>query len=446
MKQWPKKGSIVHVVGAAGVGMNGMAQVLQAKGYRVTASDRLRDRHGMTSLLSALMDQGIVFYPQDGSGITTETAGVVISSAIEPDNADLRVAEACALPVWHRAEALAEVIGGDSCIAVAGTSGKTTVTGWLAWTLTELGLNPNVVNGGGILNWKQASHPGNVRITGSTSWVVEVDESDRSLLYFHPAWAVITNVSRDHFALDETIALFERFATHVRNGIVTEAHVAGLLNTSGSPARLLVADEVPSESIQLPVHLPGKHNQANARLVIAMCELLGYGRAEIISALTGFLGIERRLESVGSRHDIVVYDDYAHNPAKIEAAWEALAARHARVLGIWRPHGFGPLAALADELEALFRVLASPPHRLYMMPVYYAGGTAAKTLTSEMFVSRLNRAGIPIVYETQYASLASRILQEAAPGDAVLVMGARDPYLPEFACSLVEGLQAMWPE
>ncbi len=438
----PGAGSIVHVVGIAGVGMNAVAQLLQARGYRVTGSDRLKDQRAPSSpVLDVLERGGIRIFPQDGSGITPETGAVVISSAIEPDNPDLESARTHEVPGYHRAEALAAVIGDDRCIAVAGTSGKTTVTGMVGWVLAEAGLDPNVVNGGAVLNWKTKDRVGNVRMGASDLWVVEVDESDRSLLQFHPEWALITNISRDHFDLKETVDLFGGFAEQVTRGLIcgqgVHRHLAGMKKIKAPQW------DAPADTGRLLVpSLPGKHNQENALLACALCEQLGLSRAEAAQALARFKGIERRLERVGTCRDVTVYDDYAHNPAKIHAAWSAVSEKAERVLGMWRPHGFGPLAAMADDLVAMFRDTCRSGDRLYMLPVYYAGGTANKAVTSDMLVDRLRAADVPACAVAGYDELANLLLRESRAGDVVLCMGARDPQLPIFARDLVSRLAA----
>lgn len=440
---WPQPGASIHVVGVAGVGMNAVAQVLQARGYAVSGSDRIQQNNEAESpILETLARQGIAVQPQDGRAVTRETGALVISSAIEPDNPDLIAAQGVGVPVFHRAEALAAAIGGDRCIAVAGTSGKTTVAGMLGWLLTELGMSPNVVNGGGILNWKSADDPGNVRVTGSEWWVIEVDESDRSLLQFHPEWALINTISRDHFGLEETVDLFAQFAGQVKRGVLcgpgVEERLAGRV---AGTAELSSVKE--TSAFPVPLRLPGRHNLANARMAVALCEALGYAAAQVLELLPRFEGIERRLERVGQGGGITVYDDYAHNPAKIEAAWSAVAEEADRVLGVWRPHGYGPLEAMQKDLVALFERTCCSGDILYLLPVYYAGGTANKRVHSEALAHRLMEKNLSVHYCRDYEELETELIRVARSGDAVLCMGARDPHLPVFARLLAKRLKSI---
>jgi UDP-N-acetylmuramate--alanine ligase len=441
MKVLPPSGATIHVAGLAGVGMNAIAQVLQARGFCVTGSDRLHDQGVAVPALDILRRNGIDLYPQDGSGITATTAALVVSSAIEPDNPDLLAAQSRQLPVWHRAEALAAVIGDDPNIAIAGTSGKTTVTGMVGWLLTELGMEPNVVNGGGLLDWRNDDCIGNVRITGSPWWVVEVDESDRSLLRFQPDWALLTNISADHFPLPESIELFVQFSAGIKNTLLTDPDTLAQLDTD--PAfRARTALWQPDQLEPVPLTLPGWHNQLNAGLALALCEALNFSRETATAALARFRGIERRLECAGSGRGVSVFDDYAHNPAKIQAAWTALANPGTRVLGAWRPHGYGPLNAMAPDLIAMWQEVMRRGDRLYILPVYYAGGTTNPVLTSADFAGQLCAAGVDAMYVEQWEDLATTLLTEAQKGDHILCMGARDPYWPVFARQLVQSLRA----
>ncbi len=424
--------ALVHVIGIGGVGMNAVAQAYCAMGYAVTGSDRLLDQGQRTDVLDKLSHAGVTLFPQDGSGIQEGTRAVIVSSAIEPDNPDLLVARERGIAVWHRAEALAKLVGDAHLIAVAGTSGKTTVTGMIGWLLTQLGLRPNVVNGGELLNWQQPDRIGSVQITGSDWWVLEVDESDRSLLHFYPDWAVLTNISADHFSLKDSVELFETFAAKVSIGLITGDQIANfdLTHTDSQAKQFRVSV---GSNLTLPIHLPGLHNRENAALAIALCEAMGFERTECLEHLSNFQGVARRLQLVGNVNDVLVYDDYAHNPAKIRAAWTAVRAAGRRVLGVWRPHGYGPLKAMMTELVEMFASTVQADDHLYIMPVYYAGGTADRSMDGDELVTRLQARGLAASYMADYESLKKELEQTKRAGDVILCMGARDPDLPKFA-------------
>ncbi len=187
--------------------------------------------------------------------------------------------------------------------------------------------------------------------------------------------------------------------------------------------------------------MPGRHNAENARLALALFEAIGVPLADALGALAEFRGVRRRLELVGRlapagtegpETGIPVFDDYAHNPAKIAASWSAIAVGAGRVLGVWRPHGFGPLALAFDELIETFARVMRPRDTLFLMPVYYAGGTARRAQTSDDLAAALRAAGRRALLAADYDELETALHAEAAEGDAILVMGARDPALPAF--------------
>jgi UDP-N-acetylmuramate--alanine ligase len=407
----------IHFTGIGGVGMNGLAQLAVQSGYSVSGSDRAY--HPASRPFDVLENLGIRITPQDGSGISKETEMVVYSTAIESDNPDLTIAGDLGIPLLHRAEFLKEIIGSGELIAVAGTAGKTTTTGLLGWIFERLGKDPSVYNGAAVLNWKSDTRLGNVRKGSSNLWIIEADESDRSFLNFHPAHSIITNISRDHYDLEELHSMFNRF----------EAQTSGI--TVRGPAK-----EV--QELDFNVPMIGRHNLENARCAALLCRELGLDMNAVRHAIEQFKGIERRLEVAGRVNGITVIDDYAHNSAKISAALAAVSDTCAQVHAFWRPHGFTPLHQAMDELTDAFAThWKAKGGSIFILPVFYAGGTVERKATSEDLVERLNSAGVPASYVPDYETLKQELKNRAAEGDAILGMGARDPKLPLFAKQLV---------
>ncbi len=427
-----------HLVGVAGVGMNALAQALAGNGWTVTGSDRYADEGQDLDVLRKLELAGVRLLPQNGSGITGATQAVVVSTAIESGNPDRQAADRLGVPIRHRSEMLAGLLQGKRCLAVAGTSGKTTVTGMVGWILEQAGLDPTVVNGGIMLNWMDARRIGSVRLGRSDLWVIEADESDRSFLRYTPEWALITNISADHFDLAASRALFDEFRERVRRGIVEGLGWGG----AGAFEPELAADGVKFcvEGVAFSVPMPGRHNAGNALQAARLCECVGVPLTTSAAALARFQGIHRRLECVGVVRGIRVVDEYAHNPAKIAAAWQAVAAGHRRVLGFWRPHGFGPLALMFDDLVAIWREVCRTNDKIFVLPVYYAGGTAHRVREGHELAAALSAHGLAAEAVADYPALQTRLMAEAQPGDVVLGMGARDPELPRFARRLVAAL------
>ena len=445
-----------HLVGVAGVGMSALAQVLLAQGHMVTGSDRYIDEGQELDVFRKLRIAGVLLTPQDGSAVTSDTDAIVVSTAIEDDNADMLEARARNIPVMHRADMLAHLATGHTLVGVAGTSGKTTVTGMIGWILECLGQDPTVVNGGAVINWRSECRIGNVRMGRSKLWVVELDESDRSLLRFVPDWAVVINISKDHFELLEVQSLFREFVKRVRVGFVCGQGVSSvLLDASASSKWTTTVVEEPIDYLEesgrngfyykgVSFYSPliGRHNADNAHAAIVLCDLLGMNLAAVRDALSSFAGIERRLERVGEANGVTIIDDYAHNPAKIRAGWQALAAGHHRVMGIWRPHGFGPLASMMNELVETFAGVCRPDDQVFIMPVYYAGGTTQRKAESDDLVRALKACGVHAQLIKDYDGLFTCIKRKARSGDAVLCMGARDPELPLFAHRLADTLKS----
>lgn len=437
----------IHVAGVAGVGMSALAELLLATGFTVTGSDRSRDQGLSLEVLQVLERAGVRLVPQDGAVLTPATRALVVSTAIEEDNAEIAAARRLGVEVVHRAEMLARLAGSRRLVAVTGTAGKTTVTGLLGYLLEYAGFDPTVVNGGVVLNWRTPQRLGNVRAGRGGLWIIEADESDRSLLRFHPESAVITNVSKDHFELEEVVQLFRAFAGQVRQRILSGPGVGRALGIPTDEPRVPVERRatgwcfrVDGEHFDVP--MPGRHNAENAVLAVLSAQRLGVPLRVMREALPSFRGIHRRLEVVGTGRGVRVLDDYAHNPAKLGASWRAVAETAARVHGYWRPHGYGPLALMQSELVEAFAEACRPGDRLFILPVFYAGGTAKQVVTAEDFVASLRARGVPAEFVPDYATLEAALLGVAKDGDAVLGMGARDPELPWFAQRLVARLRA----
>lgn len=431
-----------HLVGIAGVGMSALAQALHNEGCRVSGSDRFCDSGGAAQVVEKLLAMGIGIVPQDGSGVSSQTSAVVISTAIEEDNNDLIAARRVGSPIRHRAEVLAELSDKQACIAVTGTSGKSTVTGMIGCLLESLGADPSVVNGAPVLNWINDDCVGNVRKGDSRTWVVEADESDRSHLNFHPDWAVVTNISKDHFDVEETTSLFERFVGQAREGSVGVVGDPDFYNEL-NPVAVLSGSSFCYAGVDFTVPLLGRHNAENAFCAVKLCERLGFDLEGIAAALRSFRGIQRRLETVGKANGVTVVDDYSHNPAKIRAALETVGGCGDRTFVVWRPHGFGPLRMMMDDLANVFQSEVRESDKVYILPVYDAGGTADRSVNSEMLVEKLQANGVAAKLADCRDDLVSAIAADAKPGDVVLTMGARDPDLPRLARDILDQIRAM---
>ena len=428
----------VHVSGIGGVGMSALAQALLDRGEAVSGSDRLLDKGDTTDALACLGRQGVRLGPQDGSGVTTETARLVVSTAIESDNPEMVRAKALGVPVVHRAAELARLTEGRELIAVTGTCGKSTVTAMLGCLLEGAGFDPFVVNGAAVAGWDAGgARIGAVRKGGRWA-VIEADESDKSLMVFKPQHAVITNASADHFGLGETQELFGAFRARVP-GVVIDGRGEG-----GGPADVRLEGwngHFVFEGAAYCVPQPGLHNVLNAWHAVRMARALGAEAGRLAASLAAFGGVERRLQKVGRCGGALVVDDYAHNPEKLAAAWTTLAAAFPQGLcAVWRPHGYAPLRKTLDGLVAVFSRVCRPADTLILPPVYDAGGTADRSVSSEVLASQLREKGVKVVTVSGLEEAETLLREQAGRAGALVTFGARDPGLPRLARRLA-GIQ-----
>jgi UDP-N-acetylmuramate--alanine ligase len=416
--------------------MSAVAQAALGAGLSVSGSDRYYDGGEPLPVLGQLAHAGVSLYPQDGSGVRAGADAVVVSTAIEAGNPDVLAAGAASVPVVHRSVLLASLAEGRTCLAVAGTCGKSTVTGMAGWILQQAGLDPTVVNGAPVTNWQSETAVGNVRLGGDLL-LIEADESDRSLLNYAPRHAVITNMSADHFDMTETRRVFEAFRARV------SGHCIGALDGAAYLAEVVPQVEAGGSrfmfrGVPFRLAVPGAHNVENALHSVMLCELAGVTVAQCAAALATFRGIHRRLEVAARVDGVTVIDDYAHNPAKITAALAAVQPFAGRLVAVWRPHGYGPLRAMLDGLADAFAVLRGGRHRVLLLPVYDAGGTADRSIGADVLAARLAGHGVDVACVPDYAAVRQVIRESAlTAGDVVLVLGARDPGLPSLARNLL---------
>lgn len=407
----------VHLVGIGGVGMSALAQALLDAGGTVTGADRALGGSGARpGVLAALARAGVRLFPDDGSGIGPDTARVIVSTAVEETNRDLRCARARGIPVVHRAAALAELLAPRRLVAVAGTCGKSTVTAILGHLLAESGFDPVVVNGAQVVGWDAGgTRVGSTRKGMGAYAVAEVDESDKSLVAFKPFAAVVTNASADHYSKAEMDAVFDAFVRGVPGPVIDGRRTP----------------MVPSAAART-IPLPGEHNAVNAECALRMAAALGADPARLAAAIRTFPGVERRLQRVGTCGGAVVYDDYAHNPEKLHAMLATLQAAYPKgVAVVWRPHGYAPLRKMLEALAAMFRATLRPCDELLVLPVYDAGGTTDRSLNSDALVARLNAS--PVWFVEGLEDAETHLRTHAPAFGALVVAGARDPGLPVLA-------------
>ncbi|MFO6447547.1 glutamate ligase domain-containing protein [Erythrobacter sp. NE805] len=456
--------------GIGGSGMLPLAQIARGLGHPVAGSDRSRDQGRSPEKFAWLEANGFALFPQDGSGVTSPDQVLIASAAIEDTVPEVARAKALGCERMSRAELLSELFNAAYfSVAVAGTSGKSTVTGMIAWILYEAGHDPTVMNGAVMKNFATPANPfASARIGAPGLFVSEVDESDGSIALYRPSVGVLLNVSLDHKSIEELRVLFGNYLAACGTAVVNldsaeagyllpraaEAVTFGIRSQEADltvdPATIVesaraieavLIDNRRREAFPLVVPMPGRHNLANALAAIAAAHAAGVALDQAAYALRSFAGLARRFDVIGtSPGGITVIDDFGHNPEKCAATLRTLKASPGRVIAFFQPHGYGPLRQMGEELARTFaRELGPDDITILCDPVYF-GGTVDRSVGSERIVALIDAAGGRAEHIPDRAACGERILALAQPGDRIAVMGARDDTLTEFARSLLARL------
>ncbi|MCA1748943.1 MAG: Mur ligase domain-containing protein [Sphingomonadales bacterium] len=453
--------------GIGGSGMLPLASIIRASGAEVAGSDRALDQGRTEAKFGWLAAQGIDLYPQDGSGLRPGQI-LVASAAVEDNVPDIRKAKELGLERKTRPELLASLFNAaENGIGVAGTSGKSTVTGMTGWILHARGCAPTIVNGAVMKNFADADAPWASAVGGDGSaFVSEIDESDGSIILFEPDIAILNNVSLDHKSMEELRLLFGDFLAKARVAIVNadDAECRRLasivdsdklyrfsLGEQQAELRARDIEEAPTsvsftvreahgEGLRATLRVPGRHNVANALAAIAAARAVAIPLADAVEAVGGFAGLGRRFDILGERGGVSVIDDFGHNPDKVAATLKTLHAFPGRLLVFFQPHGYGPLRQMGNELIASFvGNLAGEDILILCDPVYF-GGTTDRSVGSEAIVAGVEDAERHAEHIAERAACGDRLVELARPGDRIVVMGARDDSLSAFARDVLERL------
>ncbi|MBA4373837.1 MAG: hypothetical protein C0402_13375 [Thermodesulfovibrio sp.] len=446
----------IYFSGIAGSGVSAIAGFMADRGNSVSGSDRLLDQEPGHFLRRLFAHKGILVVPQDGTGLDASFDLAVFSTAVEKDNPDLAAAARLNIPVKTRPEYLADIVSRFKTVAVAGTSGKSTTSGMLAFMMQRLGMAPNFIGGGRVKQFRTPETQANYLVGSSDLLVIEACESDGSIVNYRPAHAIIANLDLDHHSVAETARMFEQLAAHTSGLVVVGAddknlarcsfeNVVGFsVDRSSRYQAIAVSYERFSTSFRVngqgfELNMPGRHNLYNALACIALLSEMGVDLAAIASALPVFTGIERRFDIHLNDGRHLVVDDYAHNPHKLESlmqTMQGLSGIGGSICYIFQPHGFGPTRMMKQGYIDVFTENLRAVDRLVLLPIYYAGGTAAKDISSEDIADAVRAAG-------RAADVLDRDAVMAALGDyeSYVVLGARDDSLSDFAEKIAAALK-----
>jgi UDP-N-acetylmuramate--alanine ligase len=440
----------VHFVGIGGIGMSGIAEVMVNLGYTVQGSDQSESAN-----VKRLRDKGVRIAIGHATGNLGSAEVVVVSSAIKPDNPELVAARAARLPVVRRAEMLAELMRLKSCVAIAGTHGKTTTTSMVAALLDAGGFDPTVINGG-IIN----AYGTNARLGAGEWMVVEADESDGTFLKLPANIAIVTNVDPEHLDHFRTFdAVQDAFRAFVENVpfygfsiMCTDHPVVQKLVGRIEDRRIITYGENPQADVRLvdlshaggtslftvalrgragqPVHeiktialpMPGRHNALNATAAIAVAHELGVADAVIKDGLASFGGVRRRFTRTGAWNGVIVIDDYGHHPVEIAAVLKAAReSTKGKVIAVMQPHRYTRLAALFEQFCTCF----NDADTVIVAPVYPAGEAPIAGVDRDALVAGLRTHGHRNVIALDSPDkLAPLVAATAQAGDYVVCLGA----------------------
>lgn len=448
-------------IGVGGAGMSAIAQYLSGIGKTVKGSDRLFQFTENDYIKSQLQTEKISCYQQDGSGIDEYTEAVIISTAIEETNVEIQKARTLNIPVILRADLLAAICASRRTIAIAGTSGKSTVTAMLFHILHECGVSPSLITGAGLASLQKGGKIGNAFV-GQSDWLlIEADESDGTLVKYKPEIGLLLSIDKDHKEMEELYTIFQTFKENtLKHFVVNYGHPIARRYSNqitqdygegtrfageqfvqnGFMIRFHVVDQIHGQEVVNDVEIPtiGKHNMENALACIAVADLLGVKAPECAKALRTYGGIYRRHQMLGKHAGITVIDDYAHNPAKIAASIKACQPVASKLVAWFQPHGYGPTRFIRKELVQEIAESLRPQDEIWMSEIYYAGGTAIKDISANDIIEDLKALGVKAFFVEDRSTLFQQLIPTLSSNTVLLLMGARDPGLEKFSKQVME--------
>ena len=443
--------SNIFFIGIAGTGMSAIAQYLKASGKNISGSDRQFQKDIFNENRAALELVGITCFEQGAGGVTADIDLVVVSTAVEDTVPEVQEAKRLGKPIVKRSELLAEIVLTKKTIAIGGTSGKSTTSAMLYEILFHAGLKPSIIGGAGLTRLIQEGKVGNAAY-GEGEWlIIEADESDGSIVQYRPEIGVLLNIDKDHQDLDELVRLFGIFRTNSKHFIVNLAHSLSAslskksifdfdcneqskayMNATGFHQKgSMISFYVEEHSFV--IHSPGRHTMENAMAALAVAHSLGIQWEVCADALRNYEGIYRRHQVYGEKNGVILVDDFAHNPVKCARSIEACQPLAPKLIAWFQPHGYGPTRFLRHDFVEEIAKVVRPQDEIWMSEIYYAGGTAVKDISANDLIKDLTAKGVNAFFVADRKDLLETMRPHFTPSTTLLLMGARDPSLGEFA-------------
>lgn len=448
----------IYFIGVAGVGMSAIAQYLKGIGKEVSGSDRYFQANEYNKTREQLENEGILCFLQDGTGITDETEVIVASTAIEDTVLEIIKAKELGIPVLKRSELLAMIAKSKKTIAIAGTSGKSTTSAMLFQILLDANYEPSIISGAGLTSLIKEGKIGNAAV-GKGDWlIIEADESDGSVVKYHPEIGVLLNIDKDHQEIAELIDLFKIFKNNTKSlFIVNQSNALAKSLSENAKNDFGFNDKNAGFSIEkleqtgfqinfdvlnqnFEMNSIGQHSAENAAAAISVAHQIGIDLKTCAKSLKNYEGIYRRHQILGQKNGVWVIDDYAHNPAKCAASIKACQPLTEKVVAWFQPHGYKPTRFLRKDFVEEIGAALRPQDEIWMSEIFYAGGSAKKDISANDLIKDLQQVGKKAYFVENRDEFLSEVRPYLKDGSVLLLMGARDPGLEEFSKDLYKKL------
>jgi UDP-N-acetylmuramate--alanine ligase len=449
----------VFFIGVAGTGMSAIAQYMAGAGKSVSGSDRYFLPNTFNDTKEKLEAAGIKCFLQNGEGVTADTDLVVVSTAVEDTVPEVQKAKQLNIPIIKRSELLALIAKSKRTIAVGGTSGKSTTCAMLFDILEHAGMRPSIISGAGLISIIKDGKIGNAKV-GNGEWlVIEADESDGSIVQYEPELGLLLNIDKDHKEMDALLEIFAVFKKNTtRLFIVNQSHPqakllsqhllndfsvdadsgAGYIAGNFKQDGLTISFKI--NEVDFSLDTVGKHNMENALAATAVASQLGVDLKLCAASLKNYEGIYRRHQVLGKKHGVWLIDDYAHNPVKCAVSVKACQPVAPKVIAWFQPHGYGPTKFLRNDFVQEIAASLRPADEIWMSEIFYAGGTAIKDISANDLINDLKALHKPAFFAEHRNDFLENVRPHLTDNCVLLLMGARDPSLEDFAKQVWDNL------